>query len=110
MLQHHFISVGINVYKPTNTFFDNISVVLNATNPGNTLNKKTMVLRYHFFREHVSNNVEEVRKIHTKNSFVDPFIENLISNYSHGFYHKCMLNGQSKLWFPYQITECGENR
>ena len=44
MLQHHFISVGINVYKPTNTFFDNISVVLNATNPGSTLNKKPWCL------------------------------------------------------------------
>ena len=61
--------MGIYVYKLTHIFVDNISVVLNETKPGSNLSKKTVALRYHFVREHVSNNVVEVRKIHTKDSF-----------------------------------------
>ena len=81
-----------------------MSAVLNANNPGSTLNKKTMELRYHFVREHVSNNIEEVRKLHAKDNFEDSFNKNLVSDYFHGFYHNCMVNGQRKSWFPYQIT------
>ena len=56
MLRYHLISMGIKVYKPTPVFVDNMSVVLNVTNPGSTLNNKTVALGYHFIREHVANN------------------------------------------------------
>ena len=44
VLRYHLISMGIKVYKPTSLFVDNINVVLNANNPGITLNKKTVAL------------------------------------------------------------------
>ena len=50
MIWYHLRSMGIKVSKPTAVFVDNMSVVLNATNPGSTLNKKSVALSYHFFR------------------------------------------------------------
>ena len=70
-----------------------MSVVLNMTNPGSTLNKKTVALRYYFVMEHIANNVEEVRKINTSDNFADPFTKPLDRNDFHGFYHDCMVNG-----------------
>ena len=68
-------------------------MVLNANNTGSTLIKKTVALRYHFFTEHVDNNVVEARKIYTIDSFSDPFTKHLVINDIHGFYHECMVNG-----------------
>ena len=93
MLRYHLRSMGIRVSKPTPIFVDNMSVVLNATNPGSTLNKKTVALSYHFVREHVANEVVEVRKIASTENFADPFTKALVSNDFHGFYHECMVNG-----------------
>ena len=87
MIQYLLRSMGINVSKPTPVFVDNMSVVLNATNTGITPNKKNMALRCHFVREHVANNVVEVRKLHTSNSFSDPFTKPLVRNDFHRFYH-----------------------
>ena len=61
--------MSINVSKFTPIFVDNTSVVLNATNTDSTLIKKTVAIRYHFFREHVDNNVVEASKIHTNDIF-----------------------------------------
>jgi hypothetical protein len=47
-LQYHLISMGVDVTKPTAIW------VLNASNPGSTLNKKNIALAYHFVREHAS--------------------------------------------------------
>ena len=44
----------VRIRKPTNVMVDNIAVVLNASNPGSTLNKKHIALAYHFVREHVA--------------------------------------------------------
>ena len=88
ILQYHLISMCIKVYKPTPVFVENISVVLNATNTGITLNKKTVALRYHFLSGHVSNNVLEVRNTYTSTKIADPFNKLLVSNYFRGFYHK----------------------
>jgi Reverse transcriptase (RNA-dependent DNA polymerase) len=52
-LRYYFRSMGIKVAKPTPIFVDNMGVVLNASNPGSTLNKKSVALSYHFVREHV---------------------------------------------------------
>ena len=56
----------IKVSKPTTVFLDNMSVVLNVTNPGSNLNKTTVELSYQFVREHVSNNVMKEIMIHQK--------------------------------------------
>ena len=93
MLRYHLRSMGIKIYKPTPVFVEIISVVLNVTNPGITLNNKTVVLSYHLVREHVAINVVEVRKIHTCDNFADPFTKPLTSNGLHGFYYECMVNG-----------------
>eukprot|EP00957_Ditylum_brightwellii_P178582 13603464-Ditylum_brightwellii.AAC.1 len=53
-IQYHMRSMGIMVSKSTPIFVDNMGVVLNATNPGSTLSKKSVALAYHFVREHVA--------------------------------------------------------
>ena len=60
--------MGIKLSKPTPVFVDSMSVVLNATNPGSTLNEKTVALSYHFVREHIANNIVEVREKHTSDN------------------------------------------
>ena len=85
--------MGIKVSKPTPVFVDTTSVVLNVTNTGSNPNKKTVALRYHCFRENVANNVVEVWEIHTSKSFAETFIQTLVSNDFHGFYHGCTVNG-----------------
>ena len=47
-LSYYLRSMGIRVSKPTPIFVDNMGVVLNASNPGSTLNKKSVALLYHF--------------------------------------------------------------
>ena len=56
-LHYYLWSMGIKVDKATNVYVDNMGIVLNASNPGSTLNKKSVALSYHFVREHVANNV-----------------------------------------------------
>jgi hypothetical protein len=60
---YYLRSMGVKVTKSTPVFVDNMSVVLNASNPGSSLNKKSVALLYHFVREHVANSVIEIRKI-----------------------------------------------
>eukprot|EP00957_Ditylum_brightwellii_P042674 3231183-Ditylum_brightwellii.AAC.1 len=43
-LGYHLRAMGVKVSKVTSIFVDNMSVVLNATNPGSTLNKKAVAL------------------------------------------------------------------
>ena len=57
--------MSIKVSKPILIFVDNMIVMLNTNNPGISLNKKPVALSYHFVREHFSNNIVEVIKIHT---------------------------------------------
>ena len=55
--------MGVKVTKPTRILVDNMAVIINSTNPGSTLNKKMVALAYHFVREHVANDIVEVKKI-----------------------------------------------
>eukprot|EP00957_Ditylum_brightwellii_P013101 989960-Ditylum_brightwellii.AAC.1 len=63
----------LRVSKSTPIYVDNLSVVLNATDPGSTLNKKIVALLYHFVREHVANNIVEIQKIWSEDNFANPF-------------------------------------
>ena len=49
--------------KPTEIFFDNKSVFFTAANPASTLNKKAIMLVYHYLREHQARGVIEVLSI-----------------------------------------------
>ena len=79
-------------YKPTLIFVDNTGVVLNASNLGSTLNKKSVALSYHFVREHVANDVIEIRKIDTADNYDDPFTKALNSTDHHDFFYEVMCN------------------
>jgi hypothetical protein len=91
-LRYYLRSMGIKVAKSTPIFVDNMGVVLNASNPGSTLNKKSVALSYHFVREHVANSVIEIRKIDSADNYADPFTKALRSNEHHGFFYEVMCN------------------
>jgi hypothetical protein len=84
--------MGIQVSKPTPIWVDNMGVVLNASNPGSTLNKKHIALAYHFVRENVANNVVEIRKIESKDNYADPFTKALDSKSFHDFFYEIQSN------------------
>jgi hypothetical protein len=67
-----------------------MGVVLNASNPGSPLNKKSVALSYHFVQDHVANVVMEVRKIDTADNYADPFTIALTSNEHHRFFYEVM--------------------
>jgi hypothetical protein len=85
-------AMGITVSKPTNIWVDNMAVILNATNPGSTLNKKHVALAYHFVREHVANDVVEVRKVDSADNYADPFTKALNSKDFHDFFYELQSN------------------
>ena len=91
-LRYDLRSMGIRVTKPTPIFVDNMGVVLNASNPGSTLNKKSVALSYHFVREHVANSVIEIRKIDSADNYADPFTKALTSGDHHDFFYEVMCN------------------
>ena len=91
-LRYYLRSMGISVTKPTPIFVDNMGVVLNASNPGSTLNKKSVALSYHFVRQHVANDVCEIRKIDSADNFADPFTKALTSNDHHDFFYEVLCN------------------
>jgi len=91
-LRYYLRSMGILVTKPTPVYVDNMSVVLNASNPGSSLNKKSVALSYHFVREHVANNVIEIRKIDSVDNYADPFTKALASTGHCDFFHEVMCN------------------
>ena len=84
--------MGVPVTKESSIWVDNMSVILNATNPGSTLNKKHVALAYHYVREHVANNVVRVNKIHTADNYADPFTKPLNSVEHHGFFYEIQSN------------------
>ena len=56
----------VKFINPSPIFVKNMSMVVNENNPGISLNRKTVVLSFHFVREYVANNMVEVRNIYTK--------------------------------------------
>jgi len=85
-------SMGVKVEKPTPIYIDNMSVVLNASNPGSTLNKKAIALLCHYTREHVANNVIEIRKIESEQNYSDPMTGALNSTNLCGFFYEIQSN------------------
>jgi len=91
-LRHYLCAMGVKVSKPTPIFVDNMSVVLNASNPGSTLNKKWVALSYHFVREHAANDIVSIRKIDTSDNYADPFTKALNSKEHFDFFYEYMTN------------------
>lgn len=92
MIRYHLRSMGIKVSSATSIWVDNMAVILNATNPGSTLNKKHVALAYHFVREHVANTIIDVRKIGSLDNYADPFTKALNSTEFHDFFYEIQQN------------------
>eukprot|EP00957_Ditylum_brightwellii_P014264 1073904-Ditylum_brightwellii.AAC.1 len=86
LLRYHLRALEVKVSKDTTIFVDNMSVVLNATNPGSTLKKKTVTLLYHFVHKHVANDMVKNYKITSEDNFTDPFTKAMVRNSFHEFY------------------------
>ena len=84
--------MGVTVSSATSIWVDNMSVILNATNPGSTLNKKHVALAYHFVREHVANKIGQIRKIDSIDNYADPFTKAMNSTDFHGFFYEIQSN------------------
>ncbi len=84
--------MGVKVTKPTPIYVDNAGVVLNASNPGSTLNKKTIALSYHFVREHVAEDVIEIRGVTSEDNLADPFTKALTRGPFNDFFYTLMTN------------------
>jgi hypothetical protein len=77
--------MGVHVTQPTAIWVDSLGVVLNASNPGSTLNKKNIALAYHFVRENASRDVISIRKIDTTDNYADPMTKAINSTHHHNF-------------------------
>ena len=70
----------MKVTKPAITHEDNMSVVINITNPGSILQHKSIALSYHFVREHCYGDVVVVRKIASEDNVSDALTKGLESS------------------------------
>ena len=82
----------VRVTRPTDIMVDNMSVVLNASNPGSTLNKKHIALSYPFVQEHLENDVIRVLKIGSSDNYADPFTKGMPGPEHGDFMHELMKN------------------
>ena len=91
-IRYYLRSMGVRVTKPKNIMVDNMSVVISASNPATTLNKKHIALAYHFVREHTSAQVVNIVKIDSEENFADPFNKGMSSGDHGDFYQELMRN------------------
>ena len=84
-------SMGVKVSQPTVIYGDNLSAIVNTTNPGSQLNKKYLALSYHYCREHFSTGVVNIRKIDGKDNYADPFTKALVNHEFHGHMNDIMV-------------------
>ena len=87
MYRYYCRAFGMKMTKPTVIFEDNMAVVLNSSNPGSTLQHKSIALSYHFCREHVSGGVVKVRHIRTDINLSDAMTKALDST----AFHNCIM-------------------
>ena len=67
-------------------------VVLNATNSASALNKKTIILAYHFTCEYIASCIMEIRKIYTDDNYAYCYPKCLPKTNYCDFYHALMGN------------------
>ena len=85
-------AMGIMVSKSTKIYVDNMSAIINSTDPGSTLNKKYIALAYHFVREHVSGKVIDIMKIDSDDNYADPLTKPTNSNEHNNFFYEILRN------------------
>src|SRR5688572_23300946 len=71
-IRYHLCSMGVQITKLSLIWIDSMGIVLNASNPGSTLNKKLIALAYHFVQESMVINVVKIRKIDSSNNYANP--------------------------------------
>ena len=91
-LRYYLRSMGVRVTQPVKIYVDNIGVVINSSDPQTSLNKKTIALAYHFTREHIANNVVEIRKIDSSDNYADALTKALNSREHSDFFYEYMRN------------------
>ena len=91
-IRYYLRSMGVKVTKPTVIYCDNMGVVINCSDPSSGLNKKTIALAYHFTREHIANNVVEIRKIHSDDNYADPLTKAVNSREHNDFFYEFLKN------------------
>ena len=91
-LQYYLRSMGVAVTNPAIIYVDNMGVVINSSFPESSLNKKTVALAYHFTREHIANNVVEIRKLHTDDNYADPLTKAVNSTKHSEFFYEFLRN------------------
>ena len=69
-----------------------MGVVINSSNPVSTLNKKTIALTYHFTKEHIENNVAEIRKVDTEDNYANSLTKALNSVKFNDFFYEYLRN------------------
>ena len=84
--------MGMHDTKPISIWVNNLGVILNASNSESTMNRKHIVLAYHFIRENVANDVVKIRKVDTKDNYADPFTMALDNRSFHEFFYKVQTN------------------
>ena len=84
--------MGVHVSKPAVIYADNMSSIINATEPGSQLKKKYLALSYHFCREHFSAGIVNIRKIDGKHNYADPFTKSLSSPEFHEHFNQITEN------------------
>ena len=82
----------MRVTRPTMTHEENMTVVLNSSQPGSNLNHKAMALSCHFCREHVAGDVVEVRHVDSKKNLSDSLTKGLDSTDFHNYFMPFMVN------------------
>ena len=90
--RYYLRSFRVLVTKPTAVYADNIRVLRNTTNLGSTLQKKHVALACHFCREQCSENVVDIKKIHTKSNLSDALAKSLDSKSHHDCFGPFMIN------------------
>ena len=70
----------MRVSKPTIAHEDNMTVVVNSTEPGSMLQHKCMSLSFHFCREHCAEEVVQIRHVKSKSNFADGLTKGLDSS------------------------------
>ena len=73
-------------------YVDKMAVVIKASIPASTLNKKHIALVYHCVREHVANKVVTIIKIDSKDNCADTFTKSHNSSEHGNFYHELLCN------------------
>ena len=87
-MRYYLRSMGVKVTKPSIIYGDNLSAIVNITEPGSQLNKKYLALSYHYCREHFSAGIVDIRKINGKDNCADALTKSLNGSEFHGHFSK----------------------